>query len=180
MKTKLLYVGLSMFILSTLVFVGITLKDSETDLSDLNSEIRLISDEVDDQEAVEIKSTFIDLKSEIDIQKSLIQENLLTIEALKSYIETNEVELARKDLIYLKLSMGEIRTYRKLFINTFDLMRDEFSALEGQYESLSEDEKADVKQSVTDIITYRLVLLEKINLELINMIDLIQPYEEVN
>ncbi|BCR35430.1 hypothetical protein [Mariniplasma anaerobium] len=178
MKTKLLYVGLSIFILSALVFVGLTLKTSETDLSSLNGEVQLISQQIDEQDVATIDSIFTDLKSEIDIQKALIQENLETIETLKAYIEANEVELSRKDLIYIKLSMGEIKTYRRLFINTFDLMKDEFIAIEGQYDTLTEDEKSEVKQNITDIITYRLVLLEKVNLELTNIIDLVQVYEE--
>jgi hypothetical protein len=178
MKTKLLYVSLSIVILSTLVFVGLTLKKPEADLSNLNNDIQLISQQVDLQVDEEVDPVFIDLRSEIELQKALIQEKLETIEILKAYIEANEVELSRKDLIYMKLSMGEIRTYRRLFINTFDLMKDEFSAITGQYESFTEEQKLEVKQSITDIITYRLVLLEKVNLELTNIIDIIQAYEE--
>lgn len=178
MKKKLLYVSLSIIVLSTLLFVSSTLKNTEADLSNLNGEIRLISSQVDEQDITTVDSTFANLKLDIDTQKALIQENLETLEALKTYIEDNEIELSRKDLIYIKLSMVEIRTYRRLFINTFELMKDEFSSIEGQYEALTEDEKLDFKQTITDIITYRLVLLEKVNLELENIIDLVQAYEE--
>lgn len=178
MKTKLLYVGLSIFVLSALLVVGLTLKNSQPDLSNLDGEVRLLSSQVDNQDVAEIDSIFIDLKSEIEIQKELLQENLEVIETLKAYIEANEVELSRKDLIYIKLSMGEIKTYRRLFINTFDLMKDEFSAIEGQYETFTEEQKSEVKQNIADIITYRLVLLEKVNLELTNIIDIVQAYEE--
>jgi hypothetical protein len=178
MKTKLLYVSLSIIVLSALLFVGSSLKNTEADLSNLNGEIKLISSQVDEQDITTVDSTFANLKLDIDTQKALIQENLETLEALKTYIEDNEIELSRKDLIYIKLSMVEIRTYRRLFINTFDLMKDEFSSIEGQYEALTEDEKLEFKQTITDIITYGLVLLEKVNLELENIIDLVQAYEE--
>ncbi len=180
MKTKLLYVSLSIFILSTLVIVGLNLKNSQTDLSNLNGEVQLISSQIDNQDISEVDPIFTNLRSEIDLQKELLQENLLTIQTLKTYIEDNEIELSRRDMIYIKLSMGEITTYRRLFINTFDLMKDEFIAIEGQYEDLTEDEKIEVKQSISDIITYRLILLEKVNLELTNIIDLVQAYEEGN
>ncbi|MCD4826678.1 MAG: hypothetical protein K8Q99_02705 [Acholeplasmataceae bacterium] len=180
MKTKLLYVGLSILVLGSLLFVGLIINSKQPSLADLDGEIKLISNEVDENQDYDIDPVIYNLFLEIGQQKDLLDSHLSSIEASKMYIESNDIELSRRDLIYIKLSLVEIRAYKGLYIDTFNSIKDEFSALEVPYEQLTLEQQAEFVQFVTDVLTYRLVLLEKVNLELVNIINIVEIYEGEN
>ena len=125
----------------------------------------------------EIEAEYNEAISEIEAQKELLTANLTAIETLKLYIDDHELELTRKDLMYMKLSLVEIKAYRGLYIDTFNTIKDNFNAYDMPYDQLSDLEQTEFIQFATDVITYRLVLLEKVNLELESIIQIVETYK---
>lgn len=180
MKNNLLYIGLSLFVLISTLLVSLNINSNETNLADLGGEIKLISNEIDENNDYEIDPIISNAILEIEQQKEYLRTNLLSIEASKLFVESEEIELSRKDLIYIKLSLVEIRAYKRLYIDTFNQIKDEFKAYELPYDKLSEEQHDEFIQFVVDVLTYRLVLLEKVNQELVNIINIIEIYKGGN
>lgn len=175
MKTKMIY-GIAFFL--GILFIGFLLsnkKSEEVSLIDMSSEIVLLSDTISSENDLnEIEET--PLTTSIKAQKEMLEMNLDILISLKDSFENDYSMMSQRDKIFIKISLIELSKYRDMYRETFGSIYQLLAPYQGNIDTLNQEDIEILETKIFDIQTYRFVLLEKTNQEILTLIDILNKY----
>lgn len=175
MKTKIIYTIAFLLGLVSIGFLLSNKKFEEVSLTELSSEIVLLSDTISPEDDLhEIEETT--LTTTIKEQQEMLKMNLAILISLKNNFENDYSMISQRDKIFIKISLVELSKYRDLYQETLGSIYQLIAPYQDNINSIDEDEIETLKTQITDIQTYRLVLLEKSNQEILTLIDILNKY----